>query len=659
MLQGGDYNERSQLLGNPVSNNVPSHPSYVDDSGAGYGTSYPKRKADEQSALERILRETATNIIDVSALETHSVEQHEYLDRTKQYSHRLSNQTNLKSFPKVRPAPRVLSTLEDIPAIEKILSIEPISQDDLAMEPNLRLETDIDRGDLHNTLNMTVLCKLLLSRTYSPRTRSGDISCFWYKTVQWSPPMTCDAECVLATLTYDFQLHLWMRNGSEWTVMCDVSAAWEEQLQKTELWNSCLAQGDDRKVPSDIRDFEEIEVRSSMLAFQCFSWSDRVNQNGKEFCFLLAGNRKASPNQTLFAYAERLAVDFDHLTVREPCQLYFMMFGDARMTHKLLETPSQGLASCGDILENLRLCYCAEGASTIDIGDETLEELGILSLKLRSLREMSRKHRDSGPSDCKVYIGDLSSGATKEEIEDSFGYYGPLRNVWVARNPPGFAFVEFEDARDAEDAVRALDGKRIAGRRVRVEISTGRSRSRFRGPAPRRGRPFDPTDRCYRCGHKGHYAYDCERFTGKTAYSDVADAQNDVLTGADPAPVPVPRAGAGLALAAEVILDLAPTPALDPEVTLGIDLDPGLGHGGLALALTPDPVLAPVLRPVVHVGAAATQEKMERQIIESPDLIPPVQTKSYRMVSEKHRTAVSFFSDCIVAFCFQLALCGV
>ena len=36
--------------------------------------------------------------------------------------------------------------------------------------------------------------------------------------------------------------------------------------------------------------------------------------------------------------------------------------------------------------------------------------------------------------------------------------YGPLRNVWVARNPPGFAFVEFEDPRDAEDSVKALDG---------------------------------------------------------------------------------------------------------------------------------------------------------------------------------------------------------
>lgn len=51
------------------------------------------------------------------------------------------------------------------------------------------------------------------------------------------------------------------------------------------------------------------------------------------------------------------------------------------------------------------------------------------------------------------------SSASKQDLEDAFSYYGPIRNVWVARNPPGFAFVEFEDARDAEDAVRGLDGR--------------------------------------------------------------------------------------------------------------------------------------------------------------------------------------------------------
>lgn len=42
--------------------------------------------------------------------------------------------------------------------------------------------------------------------------------------------------------------------------------------------------------------------------------------------------------------------------------------------------------------------------------------------------------------------------------------------------PSGFAFVEFEDSRDAEDAVRALDGTKISGSKIRVEMSSGRKR---------------------------------------------------------------------------------------------------------------------------------------------------------------------------------------
>uniref|UniRef100_UPI00398F3A5D serine/arginine-rich splicing factor 3-like isoform X1 n=1 Tax=Pristiophorus japonicus TaxID=55135 RepID=UPI00398F3A5D len=92
--------------------------------------------------------------------------------------------------------------------------------------------------------------------------------------------------------------------------------------------------------------------------------------------------------------------------------------------------------------------------------------------------------RDSCPLDCKVYVGDLGTNGNKTELERSFTYYGPLRNVWVARNPPGFAFVEFEDPRDAADAVRELDGRTLCGVRVRVELSSGERRKRYRGPPP-------------------------------------------------------------------------------------------------------------------------------------------------------------------------------
>ncbi|VEL25967.1 unnamed protein product [Protopolystoma xenopodis] len=124
----------------------------------------------------------------------------------------------------------------------------------------------------------------------------------------------------------------------------------------------------------------------------------------------------------------------------------------------------------------------------------------------------------------KIYVGDLPREASEREIEQAFRSYGKLRNVWVARNPPGFAFVEFDDATDARDAVRDLDGTIICGVRARVELSTGKSRPKpwlrgGRGSSPRRSRPFDPSHRCYECGERGHYAYDCRRRNGRSRRS--------------------------------------------------------------------------------------------------------------------------------------------
>lgn len=81
----------------------------------------------------------------------------------------------------------------------------------------------------------------------------------------------------------------------------------------------------------------------------------------------------------------------------------------------------------------------------------------------------------------RVYIGDLGSGGSKQELEREFETFGPLKSVWVARNPPGFAFIEFEDPRDADDAVREMDGRHVCGVRIRVELAKNSSKPGGRG----------------------------------------------------------------------------------------------------------------------------------------------------------------------------------
>nr|CAD7398651.1 unnamed protein product [Timema poppensis] len=91
-----------------------------DDFIARYPNSLPKKK-DEQSALNRILQETATNVIDVAALDSHNLEQHEYLDRVKHYTQKL--QTGSRWVSSRKPP----CLLVDIPAPEKLLAAEPLS----------------------------------------------------------------------------------------------------------------------------------------------------------------------------------------------------------------------------------------------------------------------------------------------------------------------------------------------------------------------------------------------------------------------------------------------------------------------------------------------------------------------------------------------------
>eukprot|EP00039_Didymoeca_costata_P004324 m.72657 g.72657 ORF g.72657 m.72657 type:complete len:191 (+) comp12344_c0_seq2:108-680(+) len=73
---------------------------------------------------------------------------------------------------------------------------------------------------------------------------------------------------------------------------------------------------------------------------------------------------------------------------------------------------------------------------------------------------------------CRIYIGNLPEDIREREIEDLLDKYGRIRDLTLKAGR-GFAFAEFDDARDAEDAVYGLHGYTFGGFRLRVEFPHG------------------------------------------------------------------------------------------------------------------------------------------------------------------------------------------
>ncbi|KAK4829159.1 hypothetical protein QYF61_002424 [Mycteria americana] len=120
--EASDQEEETKRLLEPAA----SPPNKVLNGAEQSYPNLPSARTDEQAMLSSILAKTAINIIDVSAADSQGMEQHEYMDRARQYSTRLAMLSNNLTHWKKLP---LLPSLTNQP--HQVLASDPVPFADL------------------------------------------------------------------------------------------------------------------------------------------------------------------------------------------------------------------------------------------------------------------------------------------------------------------------------------------------------------------------------------------------------------------------------------------------------------------------------------------------------------------------------------------------
>ncbi|CAK8688097.1 serine/arginine-rich splicing factor 12-like [Clavelina lepadiformis] len=86
---------------------------------------------------------------------------------------------------------------------------------------------------------------------------------------------------------------------------------------------------------------------------------------------------------------------------------------------------------------------------------------------------MSRGHPNIS-----LFVRNIADNVRPEDLRREFIKFGPISDVYIpldyyTRRPRGFAYIQFEDVRDAEDALHEMDRKWICGRYIELQFAAG------------------------------------------------------------------------------------------------------------------------------------------------------------------------------------------
>ena len=92
-----------------------------------------------------------------------------------------------------------------------------------------------------------------------------------------------------------------------------------------------------------------------------------------------------------------------------------------------------------------------------------------------------------------IYVGNLSSEVTEDDLQEAFKEFGQVESVTIIKDKftgesRGFGFVEIPAKAEAQSAITGLEGKELKGRTLKVNEARPRSESPRGGRGPGRDR---------------------------------------------------------------------------------------------------------------------------------------------------------------------------